>query len=574
MANAFSASPESIGALLSIMRRERIVVPPFQRGYMWQEKQVRHFWKDILRFQLRRSSPNAPRQYFLGPIVTLSQPDDVELLLDGQQRLATATILLSIIRDLANEVGTDAGTALATEIQTQMIARPAGFALELGELDSLYFKETIQLAVSTKRKPAYPTNRNIKRARRILLEEVTEHIGVVKTPGAVNGLRALYQTLVSDLIMARIPVSSLGEAFQIFETLNDRGLKLSSPDLLLNYLMSTAPEAARKDLRDYWTEMIQRLEQVDITDFLRHMWVSRHGDLKDEPLFDALKEHIEERRDYTSLAFAADCARDCEKYVEVLTFDAERIAKGAIGPLRRVVQDLAVKSAFPLLLAAHSLLTRDDFEMVVRLLLVFYTHYSIISNLDRGDMAELFYSLAGVVREMVSEPTNKRASRLCVLAIKKRLTANSPAAGDVKKRLLSLNFEEDAKEARYLISRVAEYMQSANREIGLNEVTLEHVYPLNPEAGEWGGPANQAILNEYTWHVGNLTIYGTRLNPRSANKEFVYKRQEYEQKSGVKMTLDIAKSYSDWNVDTITERAARLAKKAMVVWNFDNPSRV
>ncbi|HYI07724.1 MAG TPA: DUF262 domain-containing HNH endonuclease family protein [Thermoanaerobaculia bacterium] len=573
MANAFSASPESIGVLLTALRRERIVVPPFQRGYMWQQKQVKQFWKDILRFQTRRSLPSAPRQYFLGPIVTLSKPDDRELLLDGQQRLATATILLSVIRDLAKNVGTDAGTALSREIQTQMIERSGGFSLEMGELDSLYFRETIQMDPSTNRKPAYRTNLNIKNARRTLYELVKEHIGVMNTPGSVNGLRALFQTIVSDLIMARIPVSTEGEAFQIFETLNDRGLKLQAPDLLLNYLMSIAPEEHRKDIRNYWTEMIQSLKQEDINKFLRHMWVSRYGDLKDDPLFDALKDHIE-KHGSKSLDFAADCASDCEKYVEILSLDEERIGASVIGPLRRFVKDLDVESALPLLLACHSLLTRQDFEMVVRLLIVFYVQYSIISNLDRGDMAELFYSIARDVRAMVSDPSDKRSSRNCALAVKKSLMSNAPSLDEIKKRIPNLNFEEDASEARYFVGRIAECIQSPTKELALNEVNLEHVYPLNPEPDGWGGEANQELLNEYTWHLGNLTIYGSRINNKSRNKEFADKRKDYRTKSQVKMTADIGKGYANWNKDAIMGRAVKLTKKALEIWAFDNPSRV
>ena len=125
---AFNSKPESIGGLLGPDARERVLVPAFQRGYMWQKKHVEVFWQDISKFQKDRKLKNGPEKYFLGPIVTLWQPDnEIILLLDGQQRLATATILFSVIRNLARElnrtVGTQAASDFARDTQSQLIEK-------------------------------------------------------------------------------------------------------------------------------------------------------------------------------------------------------------------------------------------------------------------------------------------------------------------------------------------------------------------------------------------------------------------------------------------------------------------
>jgi len=572
MADAYIATSETIGTLLSSMRRERIVVPPFQRGYMWQQKHVRQFWKDITRFQLKRPLKGEPDQYFLGPIVTLTKPkEEVISLLDGQQRLATATILFSVIRELAAEVGTDAGKALARDIQTQLIERGPTFSLELGETDNIYFRETVQMSTPTNRKPTLRTHHNIRTSRRVLGELVRVHVGQLHTPAAIIRLQELRQTLISDLVMARIPVSTEQDAFQIFETLNDRGLKLQAPDLLLNFLMREAPEDDRKDIRTYWTEMIQRMGSNDINQFLRHIWVSKYGDLKDKDLFTALKEHIETSQ-LGSKAFASACADECESYVQLLTVDDEHFSKDALVPLKRLVQDLGVPAALPLLLAAHRVLKPADFAKVVRFVLVFYTRYSIISNLDRGDMEDLLFALARDLRALISDPTDAAASRNSTTRLKEMLASNAPT--DISSAAANLNFDEDSREARYVIMRLAEYIQDPSKEISINEANLEHIYPQHPEPDEWGGEANQALMNEYLWHIGNLTIYGTRMNRKAANSEFATKRQQYLDKSKVEMTLDVARNYSEWTKDAIVDRGSRLAKKIGDIWNFDNSSRV
>src|ERR1700678_3196368 len=121
--------------------------------------------------------------------------------------------------------------------------------------------------------------------------------------------------------MAVIPVEDQRDAFRIFETLNDRGLRLSVPDLLLNYLMGEAkPETDRQEIRDCWNDMLDQMGTHDINRFLRHMWVSKYGDLKDQDLFSALKEHIE-KNSTGSLEFAKTCADECTRYAQLLDVD-------------------------------------------------------------------------------------------------------------------------------------------------------------------------------------------------------------------------------------------------------------
>src|SRR5690348_987147 len=88
VADAFNSSSATIGGLLATsLARERIVVPIFQRGYMWKKKHVEAFWQDVDKQRLRGKVKGADPHFF-GPIVTLSQPDKgIMWILDGQQRL-------------------------------------------------------------------------------------------------------------------------------------------------------------------------------------------------------------------------------------------------------------------------------------------------------------------------------------------------------------------------------------------------------------------------------------------------------------------------------------------------------
>ena len=96
-AEAYSAHAKRINDLLGEAHEGRIIVPAFQRGYSWGKKHVEAFWKDIEDFRVNRKKKGSADKHFLGPIVVMpsQSADDDLILLDGQQRLATATSAMS-----------------------------------------------------------------------------------------------------------------------------------------------------------------------------------------------------------------------------------------------------------------------------------------------------------------------------------------------------------------------------------------------------------------------------------------------------------------------------------------------
>lgn len=583
MSSAFASSPAKVGDLLSTnsLASERIVIPTFQRGYMWKKKHVEAFWQDVEKQKLQSRTKGADPHFF-GPIVTLSRPTEgVILLLDGQQRLATATILLSVLRDAARQItkqtGMQAGTDFAAKLQLQFIYdEDGGYSLEMGETDLLYFRNTIQVDPPKNTKATNLTNRNIKAARAILYEKVISAAGAIQPQmdaiQAVATLKEIKQTVVTDLVMARIPVNSQEAAFKIFTTLNDRGLRLSPPDLLLSYLMEKAQEADRKDIRATWTQMIQKMGTHDIHDFLRAMWVSRYGDLKKDDLFTALKNYIEQQN-VGSLDFAKECGDECDDYIQLATADETQLPKDSFSVVRALTRELGFKPALPLLLSSYLLLQQGDFEKVAKYLLVFVTRYSIIGNLDSGGMEDLLFRLAREVRAAVKDENDKDGSKQAADAIKAALSANCPDDPAVEDAVVKETTVLDPSDARYVMRRLANFMQDPQKQVVVGDTNIEHIYPQNPAENEWGGKANQEKMEPLTWHIGNLTIFGRKANKKVENFEYSSKRPKYAD-SQVVMTNAIASKYDTWDDTTIMDRAAHLANFVVKVWNFNNPSRV
>ena len=389
---------------------------------------------------------------------------------------------------------------------------------------------------------------------------------------ALKVLREIKQTLISDLITARIPVNSREAAFKIFATLNDRGLKLSPPDLLLSYLMETAPDNDRKEIRSIWTHTIQKMGTHDIHDFLRAMWVSKFGDLKQDDLFTALKKHIKKNQ-VSSLDFAKLCGNECDDYIDLVAADEKELPSEAFPYVRARMRELAFKPAVPLLLSAYLVLQTFDFVSIAKYLLVFITRYSIFANKDSAGMEDLLFDLARMVRGAVKDENDKAGSKQAASDVKAALVVNSPDDAAVKSAVVKETTALDPSDAKYVMKRLANFMQDPQKQVVVGDTNIEDIYPQNPAENEWGGKANQEKLEPLTWHIGNLTIFGRRANKKVENFEYPIKQPKYVA-SQVIMTSEIASKYNKWDETTILGRAADLADKVVQVWNFANPSRV
>jgi hypothetical protein len=576
-AEAYNASGKRIVDLLSESHEGRIVVPAFQRGYSWGKKHVEAFWKDIENFRAEKNVKGTADKHFLGPIVIMPSLSSKDwILLDGQQRLATATILLSVLRDIAGDLKTTEGSVLAEKIQSGLIHKEEiGYSLELGELDKTYFIETIQQFPRNKeKKTRLLSHQNIYKAREFLAASVQTLVASLSPVDAVAIIKDIRQIVRNDLVMASIPVLDEAAAFRIFETLNDRGLRLSVPDLLLNYLMGKAASGdIRQQIRDQWSEMVEAMAKRDPSRFIRHMWLSKYGDLKRVDLFTALKEHIETNKK-DPLEFAQSCAAECTRYVELVKADEEHL-KEATQPVKTIVLDLHMDAALPVLLSAHSVLSPSELKDTAQWLLVFITRYSIVVGLDPGGMENIFYALARDIRKtMAAAATATTAKDKAAITnatrtlIKATLSKHVPNNEQVKESVKKLILESD--EAKYITHRIAKFMQTKTKELTIDESNLEHIFPKKPSS-EWLNPQE---LEPYLWHLGNLTMLGERLNVGAGSKGYPTKRTDYYQKSELAMAQDLAAKYSQWDITSILERAESLGDYVTQIWRFDNPSHV
>ncbi len=345
------------------------------------------------------------------------------------------------------------------------------------------------------------------------------------------------------------------EAYNIFETLNDRGLRLSVPDLVANLLLKRcAGDAARKAVREQWNALLQQMGKRDVSRFLRHYWISRFGDVKSRGLYSEIKDHLAANK-IDSLTFASGCTEECEDYVKLIDLSVP-VSKWVIRDLEAMVKHHGALSSMPLLLSGYRCLNSSDFEKLLKCVVALYVRYSLITNQDPAGLETAFFNAA---REIRSKHESKVVSAKCLAAAKAILNKINPTDALVEEKGKELILPEGA--AKWFVTELANAVQSKTKEIGMDKANVEHIFPQNAGA-EW---PTRKQLEPLIWHVGNLTILGRRINTKAQNKAFKEKCKEHYSKSEIKMTTELLKE-TDWTPEVIHKRAANLAKQMTHLW--------
>lgn len=560
----YEAARQTIGALLSTTS-PRIHVPDWQRSYSWDSPEVEAFWQDLVAFDAQYPGDNIiGEEYFLGSIVLVTG-GPTNLLLDGQQRLATATILLSVLREARRHYKSDAATRLQNKYISDFddATNTTTHVLTLNIYDREFFRAEIQDELSNSQsqpKPTLKSHGRIRKAREYFenrVSEVAQSLG----PGDPMFQWNLRIGRVLCDHMSVVAVSSTDEdnAAAVFETLNDRGIGLSTPDLLRNLLLRRAPdEDARERIVVAWQSVLGIHDEASVDEFLRHYWVSHRGDVKARKLYREIKDTVlTENTD--SLTLSLDLADQALIYRDVVR------AREEDGELRRVLEGIRMLGArplYPVLLSAYSILEDDEGKVKLRrlakALTTMFVRYNVVGGRETTVMESKVYGLASQLRQ--TRDFDAAISALADLA---------PDGGEFVSRFQRVSVSRIAT-VRYLLREI-EHAKRKTQEMTVEEpdrIHVEHIYPQTPEGDKWINHA--AIINR----LGNLTLLSKRLNTSVKNADFATKKEKAYKDSDVLMTQELL-AYEDWDAESIDVRQQALSEFAFGIWSFpgeENPA--
>jgi hypothetical protein len=551
MASKYSPEKKTLGNLLSLTNPP-IVVPDWQRNYSWTTSEVETFWNDLIHFDgaYPGDTINA-QEYFLGSVVIVDNAVS-HLLLDGQQRLATSAILLSVIRDFLKRSSRDAATRIQTRYLSDFddAADRTTYKMTLNTYDRDFFKREIlesrdgDYAIP---EPGIESHRLVHQARAFFEGQFETTFARHATPEEAHRWALRICTVLTNH-MSVVAVLSEDEdnAASVFETLNDRGIGLSTPDLLRNLLLRRAPEPERQEIIDLWREILEMEGDPNLKTFLRHYWVSRYGDIKTQSLYREIKARI--LADNVSSLDLSRSLRDAATIYESLLL--ARDDSNEVASLLADVNALGASALYPALLSAFQV-DSDQVGPLLRALIATYMRHTVIGRKENSRVEDTVFRLA---RDL-------RANGDFAASIN-TLRAFAPADPEFANTFATASVSR-MEAARYVLRELEHDLRRAGElQVAPPPRThVEHIYPQNPPP-ERRSPQHASIVNR----IGNLTLLAGRLNAAAKNAAFVDKLPYYQQ-SELLLNAEIRQN-AEWRIEEISLRQTALSQRAVVIWSF------
>ena len=525
-------------------------VPPHQRNFAWTLEEVRQMWEDIT-----SAMADEQQDYFLGTIVV--QGDDESktcVVIDGQQRLATLTMIFSAIRAIFEEEGNKRAEHFKDYLGTTDVRTMRTQArLTLNENNKADFQKLVvdicsdeDVLQNERDKFKSKSNLNLAKAVSFIRTSVRK---LADSEGDHHTLFDLNDFVSDRVRIIRVTVSDEADAYLIFETLNDRGLDLTMSDLLKNYIFGRAGDQLDVAKR-HWADVEIRLDDENLTQFLRHYWLSRYGVVRERDLYKSMKNRFSTQ--IAVLTLMEELVDAADKYAAISNVD-HQLWKGLGTGLRRDLEALQLfgLSQFrPLMLAGLSELGSRALPDLVRLIVVLSMRYSIVGGLGTGNIERAYSNAALVLRE---------SSDVTVSEIFDKLRPVYPDDDRFERDFSSLSIAK-SKLARYVMRSLAG--EAVNDDEAL--VNLEHVMPKKHSTDWLSAAEDEEDYKAHIHRLGNLTLIESSANSAAGNAPFSDKKEAFSG-SEISMTKGLC-NYSAWTTHNIHERQVELAEKAKQVW--------
>lgn len=548
--------------LLAFLKKSpQFVIPIYQRTYSWTEKECRQLWDDII----RTGKNDAISVHFIGSIVYIEEGlsnntvQSPQLVIDGQQRLTTVTLLIAALAKALGDEEPVEGFS-ARKLRNYYLRNPEEtgerhYKLLLSQTD----KASLTAIVGERDQPEEHSIR------------VTQNFGLFEEliAGRKDDLSAICHGL-AKLVVVDISLTRDQDNPQlIFESMNSTGRELSQADLIRNFiLMGLEPILQTRLYEHFWRPMEiafgQEAYNTHFDGFMRHYLTVKTGEIpRLDEVYEAFKAHarsigaiddgveplVKEIRDYARYFCAMALGGEPDPNLKLAFHD---------------LRELKVDVAYPFLLElyhdyASELLGKDEFVEAIRTIEA-YVFRRAICAIPTNSMNKTFATFTKSLKK--DRYLESVMAHFLTLPSYRRFPKDEEFERDIQTRDL-YKFRSKS----YWLRRLENF--GRKERVSVEEYTIEHIMPQNEDLSlAWQtalGPDWQRVQEEWLHTLGNLTLTG--YNSEYSDKPFAAKRDMDGgfKESPLKVNAGLG-TLDGWNETAIKERAGQLALKALDVW--------
>lgn len=527
---------------------KQYVVPLFQRSYSWDKKEWEVLWNDLSDL----CKADKPRTHFIGSIVTMptvSVPEGVTkyLLIDGQQRLTTIFVLLSFLRDRAEE---NSDKELSEEITNTLLVNPYKkdsdyYKLLPTQTDRASFQNLVKL-----RKPG--DHDQISKAYIFFRRKFQQSDIEIQT---------LKKVISNNLSVVSVVLGIDDDPHLVFESLNAKGRPLTQSDLIRNFFFMRIHMNEQEEIHArYWMPMQDSLD-TNLTEYIRHFLMKDGSWVKESDVYFSLKELV---CDEEALKHLKDISHFSEYYKKLLypeKYENDVAIRKALSRVNRI----GLTTTYPFLLSCYGAYDRGQmphgqFLDVLNTIENFIIR-RFICNVPTNQLNKIFPPLYSQVQD--------RTTGSFVEGLRKILqTKDYPKDAEFKARLSDARLygSNDRRAKAQLILETIEETYNHKEVVDLQKLTVEHIMPqtLTEAWKSHLGKEWEQTHELYVHAIGNLTLTG--YNSELSNSPFAKKKILLKESH-----LEINKYFEDkltWSREEIKWRSDTLADVVLRVWSY------
>lgn len=563
------AGETTLNKLLNTSRQ--FIVPIFQRNYSWQKSQYEQLWFDILRASKFKEKQN----HFIGSIVYIDmgtpagRPQQL-LLIDGQQRLTTISILLCAIKDYVQKFNLETKLINLAKIKNQFLYNSDEidedkYKLLLNVQDKETYIKLIDNTIFTVNKPAT----NIIKCYEFFYERIEDFI---KQHGQIDEIYAG----IFKLSLVSISLDKDSDNPQmIFESMNSTGKDLSQTDLLRNYLlMDLTPEKQTRLYKTYWKPM----EELFGEDIYKNDLNKFDYFIRDFLILKSDTGHICKINNVYENFKRYYLDNNCEKFAVLKDLFTYAKYYACIDLLQENDNELKLywqefkkldnHVVYPFLLKLYDdysrqILIKEDFKKILQVV-ISYLWRRAICEIPTNSLSKTFATLYQAVDK--EDYVNSIIKAFVFKSSYKRF----PSDYEVREKLQTKDIYH-FRLRKYLLEALENYYHKEPIDLNTANYTIEHIMPQNIEHNlSWQqmlGEDWQEVHSLYLHTLGNLTITG--YNAEMSNKSF---GEKVNGESGFKHShLKLNESIAQcdvWNKKAIQRRTNILTDIILKIWKY------
>lgn len=546
-------------------------IPDYQRPYAWTTEQATELFDDLYSAMQEARANGATSQYFLGSIVLIKNDRDPKaLVVDGQQRLTTLTILFAALRAVWEAENYPQGVKSVTpflyEEGDEMLGKATGYRFIAREEDADFFRTYIQEPGGIEK--LVRNTDKLQDSRLRYRENATLLLNRVQalSPGDRS---ALWKFLANDCSLVVISTPDLEAAYRIFSVLNNRGLDLAPIDILKAEVLGSIRRMIGEDkARVYskkWSEIESQLGRDAFGELFGHIRTIYAKQKQRATLVKEFQEHVTEYKNPIKLIDEV-----IEPYAEVWEFIRDANFQAAqhaetINDYLSWLNRVDFKDWVPPALVYFKRfrqkpkLLADFFKSLERL-----TYFLLVTKVGINERIETY---ANLTKEIELEAFDGDLTSLKTLNLtdKQKREFVEALDGDIYRKL--------PKARMALVLRLEALVSDGSKQQAFNHLSLEHVLPQTPPAGsdwiKWFPDEDER--DAWTHRLANLVPLHVRKNPAASNYDFATKKDVYFKGKGTAspfvLTQEV-RAEKEWTPALLAERQKRLVSVLAKHWDL------